>query len=159
MNDGICVIEMLCVENNVIYVFYLMTFLFDEWMHALMTGEGGASSGSRVRIICKWVAATPRTICLSTNHWPGPPCSKSDNLGVGHGSFQRDDCKLQSAARALCIYSQTRAIRGRRREGVVYNPSLSSSQKDENHISQIVTGGADNLGRWGEGGEVGGGKG
>ena len=42
---------------------------------------------------------------------------------------------------------------------MVYNPSLFSSQKDENHISQIVTGGADNLGRWGEGGEVGGGKG
>ena len=71
VNDGMCVAEMLCVEDNFIYVFCLMTFLFDEWMHALMTGEGGASSGSSVRIICKWVAATPPTICLSTNHWPG----------------------------------------------------------------------------------------
>ena len=52
----LCVAEMLCVENNFVYVFCLMTFLFDDWMHALMTEEGGASSGSRVRIICKWVA-------------------------------------------------------------------------------------------------------
>ena len=153
----LCVAEMLCVENNFVYVFCLMTFLFDDWMHALMTGEGGASSGSRVRIICKWVAATPRTICLSTNHWP---CS-------GHAGHATNPTIWGSSAALFNKMIANYNLKPERcasigklelsSEGVVYNPSLSSSQKDENHISQIVTGGADNLGRWGWVG--GGGKG
>ena len=101
-----------------------------------------------MRIICKWALATLATreqyvYCLSTNHWPCQPCSKSDNLGVVAALFNNG---MIANYNPLCIHRQTGAIR--EEEGVVYNASLSlSSQKDENHISQIVTGGADNLGR------------
>ena len=114
-----CAAEILCVENN-----FVFAFLFDEWMHALMTGEGGASSGSLARIICKWVQQGGHqrwTICLSTTHHsPCQPCSKSDNLGVVAALFNNG---MIANYNPLCIHRQTGAIR--EEEGVVYNASLS----------------------------------
>ena len=104
---NMCAAEILCVENN-----FVFAFLFDEWMHALMTGEGGASSGSWARIICKWVQQGGHqrwTICLSTTHHsPCQPCSKSDNLGVVAALFNNG---MIANYNLLCIQSQTRAIR------------------------------------------------
>ena len=113
-----CAAEILwCVENNAVFA-----FLFDEWMHALMTGEGGASSGSWARIICKWVQQGGHqrwTICLSTTHHsPCQPCSKSDNLGVMAALFNNG---MIANYNPLCINRQTGAIR-EEEEGVVYKP-------------------------------------
>ena len=89
-----------------------------------MTGEGGASSGSWARIICKWVQQGGHqrwTICLSTTHHsPCQPCSKSDNLGVVAALFNNG---MIANYNPLCIHRQTGAIR--EEEGVVYNASLS----------------------------------
>ena len=119
VNDNMCAAEILCVENN-----FVFAFLCDEWMHALMTGEGGASSGSWARIICKWVQQGGHqrwTICLSTTHHsPCQPCSKSDNLGVVAALFNNG---MIANYNPLCINRQTGAVR--EEEGVVYNASLS----------------------------------